>query len=70
MSSEIPTFAEAEKLDTMTSFWLTPSVSKRFAVVCKLHSIDRSKILRLLVKLFLNDSTLQKRVLRGIRNNV
>ena len=68
MSSEIPTFAEGEKLDTIISFWLTPSLSQRLTVACKLHSVDRSKVLRLFVKLFLNDSTLQQRVLRGVRN--
>ena len=68
MSSEIPTFAEQEKLDTMTSFWLTPSLSKRLTVVCKLHNVDRSKVLRLFVKLFLEDNALQQRVLRGAKN--
>jgi len=69
MSSEISTFAEEEKLDTIISFWLTPSLSKRLNVVCKLHSIDRSKMLRLFVKLFLDDNDLQQRILKGVRNN-
>lgn len=68
MSLEIPTFAEEEKLDTIISFWLTPSLCQRLNVVCKSHGIDRSKVLRLFVKLFLEDKALQQRVLRGVRN--
>jgi len=69
MSSETPTFAEEEKLDTIISFWLTPSLSKKLTVACKLHGVDRSKVLRLFVKLFLEDKALQQRILKGVRNN-
>ena len=69
MSSETPTFAEEEKLDTIISFWLTPSVLKRFDVACKTGSIDRSKALRFMVNLFVEDSAFQERVLKGAKNN-
>ena len=68
MNSETPTFADQEKLDTIISFWLTPSLCQRLNVACKLHSVDRSKVLRLFVKLFLEDNALQQRVLRGAKN--
>jgi len=69
MVMKTPTFAEEEKLDTMTSFVLKPSALKEFIIACKTASINRSEALRFMVTLFLNDPAFQERVLKGAKNN-
>lgn len=71
MSFQVPKkFAEPkETFAKMVSFWLKPSVLSRLDMTCRLGRADRSKVLRLLVSLFLNDNDFQERVLRGLKNN-
>ena len=68
MTLEVPTFKETEKLETMASFKLKPNGFKEFVDACRAHDIDRSKVLRTMVKLFLLDSAFRERVLRGAKN--
>ena len=68
MTLEAPTFEEEEKLDTMASFKLKPNGLKEFVDSCRTYDVDRSKVLRMMVNLFLNDSAFRERVLRGVKN--
>ena len=65
---EAPTLKETEKLDTMTSFKLKPNGFKEFADACRTCNVDKSKVLRAMVNLFLHDSAFRERVLRGVNN--
>lgn len=70
MSFKVPReFVEPEEILTkMVSFWLRPSVLKRFDAVCSVSGVDRSKVFRLMANLFLNDNDFQERVLGGLKN--
>lgn len=70
MSFQVPTEKELkETFAKMVSFWLKPSVLERFDAVCSVGGADRSKVLRLMVSLFLNDNDFQMKVLEGVKNN-
>lgn len=70
MSFRVPSeFREVrEKTDKVVSFWHRRSVIARLDTMCSVSHVERSKILRSLVDLFLNDDDLQKRILEGINN--
>ena len=62
-------FVEEKKtLDTKITFWIRSNALKRFDTICSVSHVDRSKVLRLLVDLFLNDDDFQERVLGGLSN--
>jgi len=69
MTLKAPIVKETETLDVMTSFKVAPSVLRDFLIACKAGSIDRSKALRFMMSLFLNDPQFQERVLKGAKNN-
>ena len=69
MSFQVPKFVEEKgTFDKMVSFWLRSTTLTRLDTVCSVSHVDRSKVLRMLVDLFLNDNDLQERILRGVRN--
>ncbi|MBA7655538.1 hypothetical protein ES703_63444 [subsurface metagenome] len=68
MVMKSPTFEEEEKLDTMMSFVVKPNVFKEFSDSCKTCRVEKSKVLRAMVNLFLHDSAFRERVLRGVNN--
>jgi len=68
MTSKAPTFRETEKLNIMTSFKVKPNGFKEFADSCRTYHVDKSKVLRAMVNLFLHDSAFRERILRGVNN--
>jgi hypothetical protein len=68
MTLEAPTFNETKKLCTMASFKVTPNGFKEFADSCRTCRVDKSKVLRAMVNLFIHDSAFRERVLRGVNN--
>jgi hypothetical protein len=73
MSFQVPKWGDTKPKETfakMVSFWLKPSILERLDAVCSVSNTDRSKALRLMVSLFLNDNAFQERILEGVKNNV
>ncbi len=71
MSFQVPKEFEEPKeaYSKMVSFWLKASTLKRFDTRCRINRVDRSKVLRLMVNLFLLDNNFEMRVVEGIQNN-
>ena len=68
MSFQVPTEKELkETFAKIASVWFKPSVLERLDAVCSVSGVDRSKVLRFMAILFLNDNTFQLRVLKGVR---
>jgi metal-responsive CopG/Arc/MetJ family transcriptional regulator len=50
-------------------FWVRPSLVRRLDAICNSSHIDRSEVLRALVEVFVDDYTLQNRIMEIVRKN-
>ena len=66
-----PTWENTEPEETYSKnvvFWAKPHTITELDTICGLSHIDRSKVLRVLVGLFLTDQAFRERTLRGANN--